>query len=136
MAEEGFGEFEDYLEERRPGERHLLLPLLACRKGGDAAAWAVPGGYRYVPRNWTACVGASRWSGGAATSGVLEVALPVKYADYPLVWVTVQGTTPLFKDVRCQVPLASPGALEIWWFAEEALTQVTFNWLAIGPLGV
>jgi hypothetical protein len=129
-------EFGDFLRWLRPGRKVNLTGMLRYREGSDAQDWAEPGGAKYLPREWQILAGSIKWSGAAATSGVVEVTFPAKFSGLPLVYVTPINTTPLFKDIRCQAPLASAEAMEIWWFAGASLTEAIFCWLAIGPIGL
>ena len=128
--------FSDFLSGLRPGSKVSAAGLLRYRAGSDARDWAAPGETKRLPAEWQMLAGSIQWSGTAQTSGTLEVTFPAIFSGLPLVFVTPIGTTPLFRDIRCQAPLAGAGSMEIWWFSEENLTTATFCWLAIGPIGL
>lgn len=129
-------EFGDFLRRLRPGRRVNLSGMFRYREGSDARDWANPGGTKYLPREWQMLAGSAKWTGAAATSGVVEVTFPAKFSGLPLVYVTPINTAPLFQDIRCQAPLSSAEAVEIWWWSAESLTEAIFSWLAIGPIGL
>jgi hypothetical protein len=135
MNEETWDSFETFVEGLRPGRAARLGGLLRYRQGGDARDWAYPGAAKFVPVDYQVLVGSVQWSGTARASEALEVTFPAPFSQDPIVLCTPVNTSPLFQDVRCQMPIASPHGAEIHWFAGADLTAVVFHWLAIGPVG-
>ena len=125
-----FGEFEEVIK-LAPGR---ATPLLRYRQGGDARAWARPGGVAYLPAGAMLLAGSCRWTGTAATSGQLTLSFPARFADEPLLLCTPARTTPLYVDVRCQA-LGEATVGRITWYSASSLTEVWFQWLALGAAG-
>jgi hypothetical protein len=129
-------EFSDFLKWLRPGQKIGLSGVLRYHEGSDPRDWADPGGAKYLPKEWQMLCGSIAWTGSAADHGAVEVTFPAAFSGTPIVLVTPINTTPLYKDIRCQAPLTSAAAMEIWWFSANNLTAATFTWLAIGPIGL
>jgi hypothetical protein len=76
-------------------------------------------------------VGAGKWTGVAATSGFVELALPAKFAGSPVAITTPTLTVPAFEDVRL---LVAPDTyqLTVYWWSTNNLTELWVAWLAAG----
>jgi hypothetical protein len=135
VSDESWDSFEAFVEALKPGRAVRLGGLLRYRQGGDPRDWSQPGAIKYVPVDYQVLVGSIQWSGTASASGALEVIFPAPFSQDPIVLCTPVNTTPLFQDVRAQMPIASPLTAEIHWFAAADLTALVFHWLAIGPVG-
>jgi hypothetical protein len=125
-------DFDEFMKNSGPGRVLVSQQLLRYRQGGDARSWGEPGSASYVPRGAFLQAGSVSWSGEAATHGSLTFAFKNAFIETPLVLVTVVNTTPLFKGVWFQAASDGPG-MEIWWWSGDALTEVWFHWLAVGP---
>jgi hypothetical protein len=135
--EEGgdFGSFEGILEALAKGGHHAMAPILRYRQGADPLDWGLPGAAKYLPGSWQMLVGAIKWTGAAATSGVVEWNFAQAFANNPILIASCYYTWPLHSEMRC---LATPGGWstgEVWWWSTVNLTQAAFMWLAIGPIG-
>ena len=114
--------------------RDSTTPLLRYRQGGDPRAWARPGGTAYLPAGAMLLAGSARWTGTAAASGQVTLTFPARFADEPLLLVSVARTTPLYVDARCQA-LGEAAVGRITWYAAAPVTEVWFQWLALGMAG-
>lgn len=130
-----FGSFEDFMKGLKPGEHRPLSGILRYRQGNHLTDWTVAGDRKYVPGAWQMLAGCAKWSGSAASSGMKEFNFAAKFLDCPLVFATPDFTWPLLKDIRCLAVSLNDRQARIYWWAAEDLTQCSFSWLAIGPVG-
>ncbi len=126
--------FKSFTEGVEPGRR--VMPLFRYRQGSDLKNWSSAGGTKYLPGEWYLQAGCKNWQGAAAASGMVELTLPIAFADCPIIVCQVTNTNPGFERCVMQPTFAAPFLLECYWWADNNLTRVDFFWIAIGPLGL
>lgn len=122
-------EFEDLLKGFRGSQ---VTTLIRYRAGGHSGAdWGYPGDTARPTPGAMFLVGSAKWSGAAATAGVLEFPLPAKFAGSPVAVVSPVLTIPAFEDVWL---LVAPDTyqLTVYWKSTNNLTELWVNWLAAG----
>lgn len=132
---EDFGSLEDFMSGLKPGESRPLSGILRYRQGNDPLDWSTGGASKYIPGSWQMLAGSIMWEGAADVFGGVEFNFASRFVNNPLVIATPTYTWPLFTWVSCMPAISSPYALTIYWWSKTNITQVMFNWLAMGPVG-
>jgi hypothetical protein len=106
------------------------------RQGGNASNWAVSGVTDYTPTNVLVQVGASEWTGAAATSGQETITWPTAFSNTPIVVCNtgLVGTSdPKINIIPQTVGISN--CIFTWRNVEDAVTRTSlkFMWMAIGP---
>jgi hypothetical protein len=122
---------DDAVDDTKAGDR---VPQFYRRQGGSAADWSVPGTTTYTPAAVTMQGGSIKWSGSASNNGTIVVTFPVAFGVPPLVVATATADTLAIQPVLVSAVDPSASAVTLfWWDVSGTRTQVTIDWLAIGP---
>jgi hypothetical protein len=108
------------------------VPTLTKRLGGDTTQWNTPGGSTYIPGLVSMLGGATRWTGGAASSGSLTIDLPLTFAGLMLVFAMVINDAAINVSGHAS---SATSQIVLNWSTVDGSTRgtVDIQWLVVGP---
>lgn len=125
----------EIIDETKIGTRAIVARE---RQGGDPVHWGVEGSTDYViPGRVRIQCGATRWTGSLATSGNMEVTFPedVWFGGTPIVLINHLGSIQVSHIIMFSTQPSS-NKFSMYWEMESgasAITELDFQWIAIGP---
>ena len=118
----------DIVDDTKVGNR---VPAFTRRQGGSATIWDTPGSTDYTPTAVRMQGGVDQWTGGASSSGAINITFPITFGNKPL--VTASAT---LSDALVSVSVdASAASVVLYWATIDGSTKTTVPvvWMAIGP---
>lgn len=112
------------IDDTKAGDR---VPQFYRRQGGGTTNWSTTGTTNYTPSAVRMQAGMFQWV-GSVSAGTENITFPVAFSDVPLVFVQVR--TGINVTTRAS---ANSTTLTVQWIADATITELRFQWLAIGP---